>query len=450
MLDKKYLPNINVLYDIVQKAISKSDKNVIITKYNDLVQVVKKYISVKRPELEEYMQKLYKNNAKQKIEDGYTFQRIAIINHFFDEFKTTELYQEFPIDNYYFKYAGNFHALITSLYKNDIYIYINKNTSPPDHPKAFYMFFQELDLYELIVPNIKQTISQYLTEHNYDYHYFTWFDLQFDEVKALTGNIPLTLETFEAGCSLQSLRYGEEQLSHNECGVKNDNYYGNMLGWKKYDLVKAIAQSGLLIPKFKPHIKNVKMEYDSENNDYVVRLDGISVDNIHNNIYLERMNIYTEIANNPTSRKHEILIFTRHFKDKEQAELYTFLNSHALPWTKIGVNKPGLTNLISISNYNSGYYEMIFRRTYGTIYSLNWYNMFNRPSFINNELTIPILLYIIRTYFKTNDSRYIVNVEQAYKHILHILPQVLELKRQTPNDQQWSQLITSKYCNNII
>jgi len=450
MLDQKYLPNIPKLHHIVQQAIANSDKTTIITKYNNLVQVVKQYVIDKRPELEQYMHNLYKNNAQKKINDGYTLQFLAITSHFFQEFIKTDLYQQFPAGNWYFSNANCFHTLITELYKRDIYSYVQKHSSNSTHSKAFYMFFQELDLYELLVPNIKQIISQYLTAQNYTYHYFTWFDLQFDEVKALTGNIPLTLETFETGCSLQSLRYGEEQLCHNECGVKNNKYYGNMLGWKKYDLVKAIAQSGLLIPEFKPHIKSVKMEYDSENNDYVVSKEVISVDNIHNNNYLERMNIYAEIANNPASRKHNIKIYIRHFKDKEQAELYTFLNSHALPWTKIGVNKPGRTNLISISKYNSGYYEMIFRRIYGTIYSLNWYNMFNTPRFINNELTIPILLYIIRTYFKTNDSRYIVNVEQAYKHILHILPQVLELKRQNPDIKQWVQLITSKYCNNIM
>ena len=329
-----------------------------------------------------------------------------------------------------------------------------------------------LHYFSQIMPEIVDKISEFLLPKNYIFVYFTWLKA-IPPIQALYGDVELDINSFESHASIFSAPYGESKLMEfNESGkneFNSDHMTSNddikiLGGWSKNKLLKAIFNSGLMQPIKKQHnLLNVTLidttqPYENYINDkdyyvtdkdldtnkkYTVMRNSVIITNraYHSDMYHMMLDNQEQFNINDFTYLRKYISFAT----KLEAELYMFNKTHALPWKTIGINRPGYINFLYPSNaIRVRSLEMIYRRVFGTIYTINWQVMCSSGRI--NIYYLPVLEWIANTYL--NHKGAIINTINFCEIVTNYTKQLNQVFDQVKDQNSWLRFVISKYNEN--
>jgi len=378
-----------------------------------------------------------------------------------------------------------------------IYDYVQDNINITD--TSFTTLYHNLQYYSLIVPNIFEQVNQMITSNNYTFFYFTWVNPALPAVQALFGKTDLNMANFETGASFlawplqeqflnniqQELvdsdnlhhefrEYGyqgiEEMQMRNVSNIesifKKSYHEPNMAvntsqdrrqvmsninlnttgGWPKHKLRQAIVSSGLLVPR------------TGKGN------SGTKQVNISGDQFRNRLSAQQDMSPQALARLEQILgvkladITDITINYKSSGSLSTAipipqdiddvdLKTTGLPWRAIGIDKNGFAPLNV--NMSQKYFEAIYRRIYGTIYTVDWQQLCQSQQI--NIVKLDTLKFIIDTYFNPGQPYQLTNHQQACQIIAQFLPQLqAAINSVQGQPQNWIRFITDRYNKSMV
>lgn len=298
--------------------------------------------------------------------------------------------------------------ILHSVYKNQtVYDYILEKMPKNDDDYTWYYSYIVF-LAKVAIPNIITELIYIMQQKNAIWNYFDFLNVNLPQVQSRLGIMSLTWENFEAGASILSLNDNIiDSYSLND---------GRKAGWRRLDLMQAIFNSGLNVPN--PRVK------------FVQQYQGLSPAN--------KME-YTVALVSKNNRLH-----THAYEYESLVKMKMLYSTNAITYQSIGIDRPG-TIAINMSTTKSTL-EAIYRRMYGTIYTINWNVMCQSGKIQVIELYI--LNIILRNYFS---GRQVENYQEACTILDSKMPLINQIRNQYGgNLQSWLQFVRNNYTNPII
>ena len=333
---------------------------------------------------------------------------------------------------------------------------------------ANYLSFYLYDFSD-IMPEIVDKISQFLLPKNYIFAYFTWLKAE-PQIQALYGDVELNINSFENHASLLSVPYGEGKLlEFNESGINSFNRDSTddddttkiLGGWRKTKLLEAIFNSGLMEPgSSQRNLLGVNL-LDSKNNqsfeNYIAQRHNCNDYNFNKykftvmstSIVVNKenydSNTYQAMITNPQNYNPDNFHYVHRyakFKTKLEADIYIYNKNHRMAWRTIGINQPGYIKfLYSSHGIRVRSLEMIYRRVYGTIYTLNWQAMCSSGQI--KIFNLRILQWLHSIYFSHGGQ--ITNGDQFCLAVINYSQQLATVFDQIKDSASWLRFVLSKY-----
>lgn len=150
--------------------------------------------------------------------------------------------------------------------------------------------------------------------------------------------------------------------------------------------------------------------------------------------------IYANPQNYPFTTLEQYRYFNKH------PELTVYRLTHCLPYRSIGIDIDGCIRFND--NSKSAIINDVYRKIYGTIYTINWQNFCQSGRIKIIYLTK--LQQIINFYFNPGYDVEIKSYEQACQIIMLQLPAIQKLMQNINSPEEWSQFIRSRYNQRII
>ena len=278
-----------------------------------------------------------------------------------------------------------------------------------------------------------QAILNYFNENlpGYKFHYFTWINPTNQGFLAKTGQIPLNIDNFENYTSLFSLPLSEnEQVSGDRDpatqAMKENNFkLANVYGWRKKDLIEAIKTTGLSLGIMQEHKYSWRKEFAMYRDD----TERAQVFNDPDNVLKNRLDDDEQEMVNYAYGK---------LKYKDGIPYKTLLLRNWGRKPKFVVTKETRYEVLH-RNY---FYEMVYRRLFGTIYLINWQQFCQGPfskliiqEAYNNMLAI---YFSIKT-----DQGSCAEIAANYINVQNIMVGLSN----TP--EQWLRLLLQQYAKEL-
>ena len=308
----------------------------------------------------------------------------------------------------------------------------NISTISNIHKYIEYQFFNSLhfieytDFYEN-VHSFRRLVQRLQEIYNIRWHYFNFLNFNNPLIKAKFGLIPLNFENFEEGTTIFSLVNSIQVINDNEVldisGIYGNKFYWEMSGrygvnsynyWNKKALVKAIIESGLQFGLFKKTTTTVVQEtiltkYHKNNRNKL---------NLEEELFLANNKIPLQLLGLP------------HDHGASQYNLVDYVRG-------LGYHK----------SMNLYYYEEIYRRIHGTIYTINW-DIFCQSGTIENkiyQLLTNEYLEIIRKIYYNQSITNLSRIEYC-QYLADNQGQAIILMQSYQNNiQGWVDFLLSQY-----
>ena len=260
--------------------------------------------------------------------------------------------------------------------------------------------------------NFLDFVSSEEPKPNYQFHYFTYLNKDDPTAQAKLGLRKLSSNDFEDGAMYMSLQNADFFEPYDTVKIGPGNIVPRLSGWRKVDLLRAIKKSGLYQPR----------------EGYKAEVIGNTVRKIYKSTGQPRSNLIT-YYNGLVS-----------YASKEIAEIEAFNFANSIMWRQIGIDKDGRIPLLNTGTVKSVYIHNIYRRIYGTIYTVAWNDMCNSDKL--NSFTDAKLKDIASLYFKINSAG---DKQELCKLISDKQAQMLPEIMSNNNKSTWLKYVQSNY-----
>jgi len=345
--------------------------------------------------------------------------------------------------------------------------------------KDIYDIIEIINIIQKVaLPNLIPNLFNLVQNEGYQWHYFNFLNTNVPQIQAYLGISPdLNANNFEQYANIFSL---DEPSS-----IK-------VSGWTRDKLLEAIFKSGLMVQQnaYK-NMSNIRVDGNNVIMDRVqikpwqvplkpeainkLQADGNypeSIDEVlierNGQKYIDEYGVLLEyygyekaqlfytimtgynladIYANPQNYPFTIIkTYSYKYRNPQQARLNAYRLTHCLPYRSIGENKEGCIRFNVLSNHDK--IDEIYRKIYGTIYTINWQNFCQSGRIKIIYLTK--LQQIIDFYFNPGYDVEIKSYEQACQIIMLQLPAIQKLMQNINSPEEWSQFIRSRYNQRII